>query len=465
MPSTRQQNAGFLLPDPVEPYDLICVSLKIPDVREYRSAFLGHVWQLAKWWVWEKSNIHGDTRASAAAAYWRQLLNDYLVIAPCETPPMAISNLRVNGCNLEVQYNDVPVWYVVGNLTDCAVPGPQGPAGEQGPPGETGPQGNPGATGPAGPAGPRGEQGPKGDCCSGNDVTPPTTDEPDKLCGIATYLTNWHDSIWRNYLDVAQASVDAGAAAAAAIAAIVATPATGVIVSGFAGLITNAFDAGIEAIEAAVGPDQREVMQCLLYCELKANGWHGMTTITAWNNAIQAQSGANVGMQYWGNGLVNLTEDTWNFRAQLGELEPSDVCASLCTECPDEPGTWCYARDLTAEEFTWSYTYNDVYTPGTGWTATAPGAGLDIRHGERVIQTFDVKFDVEPSTVIGYWIDAGGGSHSMGSGTNLPGNRHLWESMNVTAIGVVVNWIGNGTSCTYFAWAGDGSEPLGPSTC
>lgn len=62
---------------------------------------------------------------------------------------MAIKEIRVNGCNLEVLYttSEDDEWVVVGDLTDCVVPGPQGPQGPQGVPGATGPQGAPGAAG------------------------------------------------------------------------------------------------------------------------------------------------------------------------------------------------------------------------------------------------------------------------------------------------------------------------------
>lgn len=54
--------------------------------------------------------------------------------------------LRMNGCDLEWRPNSVSAWIVLGDLSTCTIPGPQG---EQGP---------------AGPQGPQGEQGEPGDC-------------------------------------------------------------------------------------------------------------------------------------------------------------------------------------------------------------------------------------------------------------------------------------------------------------
>jgi len=72
--SERQRKAGYLLPEQIDGHPLMCVSLKIPDVEEYRAAFVGALYTLAQWWSWEKSFEAGDTRATEAATYWRKLL-------------------------------------------------------------------------------------------------------------------------------------------------------------------------------------------------------------------------------------------------------------------------------------------------------------------------------------------------------------------------------------------------------
>lgn len=78
MPSNRQKKAGFELPDPVLGYPLLDVCLKIPNAPEYRRAFLGHLYKLGLWAIWEKSYLPGDTRARDAAELWRETLNQYL---------------------------------------------------------------------------------------------------------------------------------------------------------------------------------------------------------------------------------------------------------------------------------------------------------------------------------------------------------------------------------------------------
>lgn len=81
MTSQAQKNSGYLLPEQLTGHPLLCVDLLIPDVDEYRAAFLGALGTLSDWWNWEKSYQPGDTRASQAALYWRQLFLDHLCIS------------------------------------------------------------------------------------------------------------------------------------------------------------------------------------------------------------------------------------------------------------------------------------------------------------------------------------------------------------------------------------------------
>lgn len=80
MTSEKQKNAGWLLPEQLTDHPLLCVKMLIPDNDEYRAAFLGAIDSLQEWWNWEKSYQPGDTRASQAASYWRQLILDHLCI-------------------------------------------------------------------------------------------------------------------------------------------------------------------------------------------------------------------------------------------------------------------------------------------------------------------------------------------------------------------------------------------------
>lgn len=81
MSSESQQNKGYLLPSPITGWPLICVELLIPDAPEYRAAFRGQLKGLTEWWNWEKT---GDTKGSQAATYWRQIIDEHLIIQDCD---------------------------------------------------------------------------------------------------------------------------------------------------------------------------------------------------------------------------------------------------------------------------------------------------------------------------------------------------------------------------------------------
>jgi hypothetical protein len=92
-----------------------------------------------------------------------------------------------------------------------------------------------------------------------------------------------------------------------------------------------------------------EDIQCLLYCRLKINGGYSYTNITAWRDEIWSTSGTNLGMQAWCKVMEMITKDQWDFRAAIGELAPSSVCASLCLDCPDATVQFVTSSSSTTE--------------------------------------------------------------------------------------------------------------------
>lgn len=127
MTSKKQKSAGYLLPEQIADHDLIDVCLKIPNVREYRAAFAGALATLQNWWSWDKSYEPGDTRATEAAQYWRNLLLEYLVIG-CEGGGESMFDVRQDGCELE-KTTDGETWSVWANLRRCMPALRRGPGG------------------------------------------------------------------------------------------------------------------------------------------------------------------------------------------------------------------------------------------------------------------------------------------------------------------------------------------------
>jgi len=83
MTSERQRNAGYILPQQIDPPDRICVQVNVPNTPEYIAAITGAISTLGKWWTWEKSYSPGDNRAKEAAEVWRKAIYETLVIGNC----------------------------------------------------------------------------------------------------------------------------------------------------------------------------------------------------------------------------------------------------------------------------------------------------------------------------------------------------------------------------------------------
>ncbi len=129
MTSKKQKKGGWILPEPPvsDSYMLKCVTLKIPDVPEYRAAFYGALDTLTKWSNWEKSYEPDDRRATQAASYWRKIIYDHLKLECAEfstnpacleyTPTSPIVSFAPTDPYTQPDVTpagyEFPIWYVV----------------------------------------------------------------------------------------------------------------------------------------------------------------------------------------------------------------------------------------------------------------------------------------------------------------------------------------------------------------
>lgn len=126
-----------------------CLQLHIPDGDDYVLMLFRELSRLGSWTTYERD---ANKTGTQVAELWRAAINSSLPESPCGE--MAITGIRVNECNLEVQYGSSETWVVVGSLSECAIEGPQGPQGIQGiqgakgDKGDQGEQGAPGGTQP-----------------------------------------------------------------------------------------------------------------------------------------------------------------------------------------------------------------------------------------------------------------------------------------------------------------------------
>ncbi len=312
-----------------------------------------------------------------------------------------ISGLRVNGCDLEVQYGDDPAWVVVGDLTACAVPGPQGeqgPAGPQGIQGETGPQGPQGiqgiqgeqgpagatgatgAQGPQGIQGPQGPVGPKGDPgAPGNSPgDPPTVETDAQICGIAwdivsTCFIAADDAITQsqvqeeysantlNIVGVVVAAfvvvVTAGSAAPLVIATLASIEAASILRDRF---ITD----GEVQSRAKLSAANKAAMLENLYCLLQNDPDH----------RISPELLANWHLQNYADGIsaaemIDKICDVAGYaaleqRQLVGWLTESNECVSI--DC-SPPGEWCYEWNFTTGPSGWT-SLGGTTLDAAGWT-------------------------------------------------------------------------------------------------
>lgn len=95
----------------------------------------------------------GTLTVDAAKAALSAMLDVYL------NGEIMTAQFQVDGCELQVSYDNGESWETLVDLSTCTVAGPQGPKGDKGDTGDTGPTGSTGATGAQGPQGPKGDTG------------------------------------------------------------------------------------------------------------------------------------------------------------------------------------------------------------------------------------------------------------------------------------------------------------------
>lgn len=342
-----------------------------------------------------------DSEIERAIGEVRRLLAALGESAPCEDS-MAIVAMRINVCDLQVQYSGDPAWYTVGDITSCAIPGPQGPQGEQGPMGVQGPTGPQGVQGPAGPQGPKGDTGdgvapaPAADTSAGNN----------SYCGVATYLVDYTDAIFQDIID----NITLGEDVLQVVEILV--PAFGwggVLFEVLVGVVDAIISIGASAARSSINTSVLENMQCTLYCKLKAAGNANVSTVRTWIDEQYAIAPPNIALRNWLLLLDALTDAALGTRIFIGSKAPSAECASLCT-CPP-----------TCPPLVVEFVSGDVYTINAG--VQASGYIGTARSGN--LNQVLVTIPVSPTCTITNVAASLYSSHSPSSGSNTIAFRLL----------------------------------------
>jgi hypothetical protein len=408
-------------PPILSPYDVRIVPAPVPATGVFdaptvkvcvNSAWASHVDGCLERLLYTDAWKGTDADIERAVGEIRKLLATLSNIGECES--MAITAIRMNGCALEVQYDNLPDWVIVGDMTACAVPGPKGDKGDKGDPGDTGPQGPPGepglpgedgapgqngADGAQGPVGPQGPAGADGECagdCGDNHGT--VTKDPDwdgQACalaaGAAWYLQN-------QFLNACE-SIQTGVAAAQTLANIAeniigSIPLFGGVV---AAVLDFAGDVATKDIQDIInitnGADFRETLQCQMYCYLKGlidpelnldNFTAMVLALQSW--ALSLPPGGSFITFYGQSFALFLGAADFNdayLHTIVHQDERSNDCLTLCTDCEEPPpDRWCYEWDFTAGTGGWANwepagrgTMGHV--PGSGWHQINASGGED----------------------------------------------------------------------------------------
>jgi hypothetical protein len=115
------KNKGYLLPEVINP-DRVCIQINVPNDFNHLMAFWGQMWELTYWNTWQRDD---EKQGKDAAAVWldvyKQARAQNAHLEGCEGT-MGITDMRVQDCNLQVQYDGSETWVTIGSLTACAPP-------------------------------------------------------------------------------------------------------------------------------------------------------------------------------------------------------------------------------------------------------------------------------------------------------------------------------------------------------
>lgn len=451
MTSEKQKNAGYIIPEQINDYDLLCVQMFIPNNLDYIAAFSGQLWELGTWFTWEKSYTPGDTRASQAAAYWRYLLDTYLCIQfnkpreddgmPCCDDDKLLSRFTADG--------------VFQTSSDGGVTWAD----------------NPGLD-------------PRNDAVQ----SPPIGgSEPGVKCAAADNVRD----VFKTYRDQLVALLTAGTTFLAIIAGLIG--ALGVllglsVVASSIGVLLFGIAAGLLTLtpteaEAALDDTFMEQFKCIVFCHMHADGTVGYDD---WQGIL-----ADINTSFSGFTLTFFKGLT-QAMGYIGINNAATIGVSTASDCDDCGCGWCYTFDFEATNggFTIVPTTGGFYEPGVGWKSDywvgGDGNGyraVDIKKDfVATVTSMDIAVHVSGQGTPPYnpnWVYAAsniGALITSGSTPVAPEDVVLsWEGLqSVTGLSLVQVSAGFGSGgfdpggevvIKTITLRGTGSNPFGDSNC
>lgn len=309
---------------------------------------------------------------------------------------MGITNIRVNNCILEAEFSDNPgVWVTVGDLSACAIEGPQGPEGPAGADGEPGLDGytpvpiwngtqlawdlDEDGTADTTPVDLRGPQGIDGICpdCGDGIVETPGEDGNDKRCNVASYLVDIVlPSLMEEMLSKREDATDVvdlfilffqlGLTIFGGL-----NPPAWVIVTLFASeasrnLAGSFITANASDIRASLTPAFWEEVRCIIYDHLPDSGIITQDVRDAIEADIDEIPTGNDAGELVTDVIQSVTREAIDHWVLLGTA----YTGGDCSICGPEVIGWSYEWDFTISDGGWVKRpgYNlGIYIQGEGW--------------------------------------------------------------------------------------------------
>jgi len=110
---------GYIVPNPIDPEELICIRTYVPASQLYVAAFMRAYHYFGQWVAWERDNTG---KAAQAAAVWRAAIERTMTEFDCSQGDCGIMDIRqleTTPCLIEKQTGCDGEWEIAADLRLC----------------------------------------------------------------------------------------------------------------------------------------------------------------------------------------------------------------------------------------------------------------------------------------------------------------------------------------------------------
>lgn len=449
---------GYLIPNQVDPGDLVCFRVYVPAHTTYIGAFWAAYQFFTTWLAWARDPLH---RGKQAAAVWRRAYDkaraEYTLLGGrCEMNVTGIRQNPLNACELQIEFDGNNQWIAVADLSKCAGGAGSLPAMRydginiqiyNSCSGAWETQGEP--TTPA--------IMPSG--------APYPTAPSDGACNGSVALGDWLERTKNKFMDVALVADIAGVVAAGFLALMADEFGVTAVLEPVLVWAIDIIADGYGYIAGAKGVNIADTLKCLL---IRYMGRDGLIPIGSL--ATLADDIAEVRDSYMRpSNDWTAYQGAWaivKFNSIAGLARGvafGDIAGADCSDCG-----WRKVFDFAVSDQGWSKGLTAAYTPGEGWTDDLLSLdgytyrGVDIRKG--MPDTTITKIQLDYVATLGL-DEVPGGGRVVQFFDDLQDLNHLLHQ-EATASGTnIVTWTGTLTNAIALIIAtncGNAASPTPP---